>query len=177
MGHELQYLLETKRFVWLVAVVFAMFMLFQYIEFPHNDAVSSLFSSPKGQIVGNTSHYHASVTTNISNLHDNISDASSPTSATFLPPNSPAFTHPTAVNTTLSNRTTPLAPNTSKPGRNESKSVEDFKEIQKNPVNSDNNSSAKDVVVKGDVATISEMHDTLVHNRASSRSMVCNFFF
>ncbi|KAK9072824.1 hypothetical protein SSX86_009259 [Deinandra increscens subsp. villosa] len=172
MGHEIQYLLETKRFAWLVAVVFAMFMMFQYFEFPYGDVVSSLFSVHKGQIAGNTTHFHASNTSNISNLHNNnISDVSSPISATFLPPNSPALTLPTAVNSTLSNPTIPLGPNTSNPGQDASKSVKDFTVLPKNPVHSDNKSSAKEVVLMGDVVTLSQMHDILVHNRASSRSM------
>ncbi|KAI3823500.1 hypothetical protein L1987_04938 [Smallanthus sonchifolius] len=133
--------------------------------------VSSLFTSPKGQIVGNTTHFHASNASNISNLHNNISDASSPISATFLPPNSPDLTLPKAVNTTLDNPTIPSGPDTSKPGTDESKSVKDFKELQKNPVQSDNKSFTKEVGLMGDVVTISEMHDMLAHNRATSRSM------
>ncbi|KAL8227034.1 hypothetical protein R6Q57_016866 [Mikania cordata] len=126
MGHELLYLLETKRFVWLIAVVFAMVMMFQYIEFPNADVASSLFSANKGQI---------------------------------------------AVNTTPSNHTISLGPNTSDPDRDESKSFKDFKELQNNPVHRDNKSSAEDSVLTRDVVTVSEMHNMLAHNRASSRSM------
>lgn len=50
MGNEVQYILESKRLVWLVAVVFAMVIMFQYFEFPYGDYVSSsLFSAKKTQ--------------------------------------------------------------------------------------------------------------------------------
>ncbi|KAL8255882.1 hypothetical protein R6Q59_030949 [Mikania micrantha] len=167
MGHEL----ETKRFVWLIAVVFAMVMMFQYIEFPNADVASSLFSANKGQIGGKTAHFHASNISNISNSHNNISDAATLIPPTFLPLNSPNVTLPTAVSTTPSNHTISLGPNTSDPDRDESKSFKDFKELQKNPAHRDNKSSAEDIVLTRDVVTISEMHDMLAHNRASSRSM------
>ncbi|XP_076961127.1 putative glycosyltransferase At3g07620 [Bidens hawaiensis] len=154
MGHELQYILETKRFVWLVAVVFAVFMMFQYFEFPNGHVVSSLFSAREGQIVMNTTRFHASNTSNLSSLHNNTSHASSPISPTVLPPISSSLPPTTAVNT-INSPTIHSSPNTS---------VKDFKELQKNPV-------AKEGVGTGNVVTISEMHDMLVHNRASSFSM------
>lgn len=166
MGHELQYLLETKRFVWLVAVVFVLFMMFQYFEFPNSHVVSSLFSAREGQIFMNTTHFHTSNTSNISNLHNNVSQASSSMSPTILPPISPSLPPTTAVNT-INSPTIHSSPNTS---------VKDFKELQKNPVHSDNKSSAKEGVGTGNVVTLSKMHDMLVHNRASSFSMVCNLF-
>ncbi|XP_024983590.1 probable glycosyltransferase At5g03795 isoform X1 [Cynara cardunculus var. scolymus] len=49
MGHEIQYILESKRLVWLVAVVFAVVILFQYFEFPYGDVASSLFSAGRAQ--------------------------------------------------------------------------------------------------------------------------------
>ncbi|KAI7757163.1 hypothetical protein M8C21_025733, partial [Ambrosia artemisiifolia] len=171
MGYDLQYILETKRFVWLVAAVFALFMLFQYFEFPNRYVVSSLFSVSEGQIVANTTLYYASNISNISNLHNNIPDASSPVSSTFLPPNSPALTPPSAVNTTLNTPTLPLGPDTSKSDKDVSKPVKDSKELQKNLAHSDDKSSVKEGVVKGDAVTISEMRDMLARNRASSRSM------
>lgn len=49
MGHEIQYILESKRLVWLVAVVFAVVIMFQYFEFPYGDVASSLFSAGRAQ--------------------------------------------------------------------------------------------------------------------------------
>ncbi|KAJ0616288.1 putative xylogalacturonan beta-1,3-xylosyltransferase [Helianthus annuus] len=171
MGHEFQYLLETKRFVWLVALVFAIFMMFQYFQFPNGYVVSSLFPVNDSQIVANTTRFHASDISNISSLHNNTSNASSPISATHLPQNSPALTPTTAVNITLSTPTIPLGPGASESDRDVSTSVKDFNGLQKNPVRSDDKSSATKDVITEDVVTISEMHDMLVHNRASSHSM------
>ncbi|KAF5819302.1 putative xylogalacturonan beta-1,3-xylosyltransferase [Helianthus annuus] len=171
MGHEFQYLLETKRFVWLVALVFAIFMMFQYFQFPNGYVVSSLFPVSDGQIVANTTRFHASDISNISSLHNNTSNALSPISATHLPQNSPALTPTAAVNITLSAPTIPLGPVASESDRDVSTSVKDFNGLQKNPVRSDDKSSATKDVITEDVVTISEMHDMLVHNRASSRSM------
>ncbi|KAI7739849.1 hypothetical protein M8C21_020582 [Ambrosia artemisiifolia] len=44
MGSEVQYILESKRLVWLVAVVFAVIIMFQYFEFPYGDVASSMFT-------------------------------------------------------------------------------------------------------------------------------------
>ncbi|XP_071688443.1 probable glycosyltransferase At5g25310 [Rutidosis leptorrhynchoides] len=44
MGHEVQYILEFKRLIWLVAVVFAAVIIFQYFEFPYGNVSSSLFT-------------------------------------------------------------------------------------------------------------------------------------
>ncbi|KAI3677241.1 hypothetical protein L1987_86864 [Smallanthus sonchifolius] len=49
MGHEVQYILESKRLVWLVAVVFAVVIMFQYFEFPYGDVSSSMFSVRRAQ--------------------------------------------------------------------------------------------------------------------------------
>ncbi|KAI7754665.1 hypothetical protein M8C21_026196, partial [Ambrosia artemisiifolia] len=38
------YILESKRLVWLVAVVFAVIIMFQYFEFPYGDVASSMFT-------------------------------------------------------------------------------------------------------------------------------------
>lgn len=185
MGHEHQYLLETKKFVWFVAVIFAVLMMFQYFEFPYGDVVSSLFSASKAQTVvngtypsepsteipqvsSNITHVYTPNTSNVENsiLQVNISPASSPIPATLLSP----ISDPTIVSD----------PDTSKPDRDSSKSVQGLEEhevLRKNPVKSDNTSSANGVPSMGEVVTISEMHDMLVRNRALSRSTVVNFFF
>nr|XP_043610188.1 probable glycosyltransferase At5g03795 [Erigeron canadensis] len=49
MGHEVQYILESKRMVWLVAVVFAVIIMFQYFEFPYGDVASSFFSTSRAE--------------------------------------------------------------------------------------------------------------------------------
>lgn len=189
MGNEFQYLLETKRLVWLVAAVFAVFMMLQYFEFPYGDVVSSLFSASKAQIVdvngsyshetsfGNITHDYALNMSNVSNstLQDIVLDASSPLPAVLLPPSqAPAITLPTTVNkTTLTDPTIVFDPNTSKPDKDASKSFLDFTESEKKPGHVDNKSSAaSEVPLMRDVVTISDMHAMLVHNRASSRSMV-----
>ncbi|PWA68797.1 exostosin-like protein [Artemisia annua] len=182
MGHEVQYLSETKRLVSLVAVVFAVFMMFQYFEFPYGDVVSSLFSASRAQEVVNGT-YPTEALSQIPQIHGNIThsyaldssnsslDALSTIPATLSPLSSPApSTLPITVDTTLTGTSIVLDPDTSKPEKDVSKSVQDSEESQKSPVLLDDK-SANEVHPMGEVVTISEMHDMLAHNRASSRSM------
>ncbi|KAK4340789.1 hypothetical protein RND71_039290 [Anisodus tanguticus] len=52
MGSEIRYcnLLETRRLVWLLSVVFAIALMIQYFGFPYGYALSSLFTANEGQI-------------------------------------------------------------------------------------------------------------------------------
>lgn len=186
MGHEVQYLSETKRLVSLVAVVFAVFMMFQYFEFPYGDVVSSLFSASRAQEVvngtyptealpqipqihGNITHSYALDSSN--NVSNSSVDALSTIPAPLSPLSSPApSTLPITVDTTLTGPSIVLDPDTSKPEKDVSKSVQDSEESQKSPVQKDDK-SANEVHSMGEVVTIAEMHDILAHNRASSRSM------
>lgn len=212
MSHELQYLLETKRLVWLVAVVFALFMMFQYFEFPYGDVVSSLFSASKGQILVSES-YPPEASSQLPQILGNITsfDSSNYTkpdgilekdNRTIYKENdvgsgnfeSERYTDSDEFRETgddvSGEKAEVLAPEKARePGGDfltnnvsNSNSVQDFEEpggSQKSPLSSNNKSSVNQVPpVKGrherpmeEVVTISEMHDMLVHNRASSRSM------
>nr|XP_016510889.1 PREDICTED: probable glycosyltransferase At3g07620 [Nicotiana tabacum]XP_016510890.1 PREDICTED: probable glycosyltransferase At3g07620 [Nicotiana tabacum]XP_016510891.1 PREDICTED: probable glycosyltransferase At3g07620 [Nicotiana tabacum]XP_016510892.1 PREDICTED: probable glycosyltransferase At3g07620 [Nicotiana tabacum] len=77
-------LLETRRLIWLLGVVFALVLVIQYVGFPYGYALSSLFTANVGQINSsqrvNQSHNfsrsenltHASVVnaTNTNNIHE-----------------------------------------------------------------------------------------------------------
>lgn len=49
MGHELLYACqgETRRLLWLMGIMFAVIVAFQYLELPYNNVLSSVFSSGK----------------------------------------------------------------------------------------------------------------------------------
>ncbi|GKA22420.1 hypothetical protein Tco_0708382 [Tanacetum coccineum] len=49
MGDGLQHILESKRFVWFVAIVFGVVIMLQYFEFPYGDLASSLFIPGRAQ--------------------------------------------------------------------------------------------------------------------------------
>ncbi|XP_071697196.1 probable glycosyltransferase At3g07620 isoform X2 [Rutidosis leptorrhynchoides] len=193
MGHEIQYLLETKRLVWLVALVFAVLMVLQYFEFPYGDVVSSLFSASKAQIVNVNGSYQLEASTqrpqifedithsyalNASydsnpTLEENVDGAFSPMAAVVLAPTkSPDIELPNTVNATLTDSTIVLEHETSKPDA--SKLFQDFKESQEKTIHSDDKASANEAHSMRDVVTISDMHDMLAQNRASSRSMIEN---
>ncbi|PWA62913.1 exostosin family protein [Artemisia annua] len=49
MAHEIQYMFKSKRFVWIMAAVFGVVIMFQYFEFPYGGVVSSLLTAGSPQ--------------------------------------------------------------------------------------------------------------------------------
>nr|GEW14799.1 probable glycosyltransferase At5g03795 [Tanacetum cinerariifolium] len=49
MGDALQHILESKRFVWFVAIIFSVVIMLQYFEFPYGNLASSLFIPGRAQ--------------------------------------------------------------------------------------------------------------------------------
>ncbi|GKA37263.1 probable glycosyltransferase [Tanacetum coccineum] len=148
MGHEVQYLSETRRLASLVAVVFAVFMMFQYFEFPFGDVVSSLFSASRAQEVVNGTNppealpqipqIHGNITHSYAlNTSDNVSnssvDALSTIPATHSPLSSPApLTPPITVDTTLTGPSIVLDPTQSNRDQKDvSKSTQILKNTEK----------------------------------------------
>ncbi|KAK1425996.1 hypothetical protein QVD17_14663 [Tagetes erecta] len=210
MGNEVQYILESKRLVWLVATVFAVVIMFQYSEFPYGDGASSMFSVRRAQppssqtnqtktsteipkSLGNitifdVSNHSKPVDTHTidkgtsidigieHSIHSNDSTISPP------PSSSASLTPPTTVNSTVISPAIALVNNTSRPEVNDTNLDHNFKK----PVTSENNPamSAGESPVRepppvkatqerpiGDIVTLSDMHDILLRNRASVRSM------
>ncbi|KAJ0736115.1 putative xylogalacturonan beta-1,3-xylosyltransferase [Helianthus annuus] len=145
MGHEVQYILESKRLVWLVAVVFAVVIMFQYFEFPYGDVSSSMFSMGRSQpSVGQTGQTNktkasAESPTSSGNITVfNVSNHTTPvdthgkggieysipsndsTTASLPPTSSASLTPPKIVNITVISPSTALDNNTSKPEVNAS---------------------------------------------------------
>ncbi|CAI9289423.1 unnamed protein product [Lactuca saligna] len=167
MGQKLHSLMETKRLVYLVAVVFAVFMMFQYLEFPYGDVISSLFSANSAQKLKNgsfptkDSSQIPQIVKNITHFHGSSYTKPVSIPSILLPPSiSPS--PPITLNTTTQSDP--------KKDIDASKSFHDF----------DKSSSANEVAqvkgsndhgTMGEVVTISEMREMLGHNRASFRSM------
>ncbi|KAL9999976.1 putative xylogalacturonan beta-1,3-xylosyltransferase [Helianthus debilis subsp. tardiflorus] len=148
MGHEVQYILESKRLVWLVAVVFAVVIMFQYYEFPYGDVASSMFSMGRSQpSVGQTSQTNQTKASAESPKSSgnitifNVSNHTTPvdtlgkgnnigieysipsndsTTASPPPSSSASLTSPTIVNITVISPSTALDNSTSKPEVNAS---------------------------------------------------------
>ncbi|KAI3522761.1 hypothetical protein L1887_00811 [Cichorium endivia] len=155
--------METKRLVYLVAVVFAVFIMFQYIEFPYGDVVSSLFYASKGKNVINTTHPHEN-SSQIPQIVKNITrfDGSNTSPPGVLEKD----------NKTIYDDGDDVASKNLELERNFSNVSNSFQDFE---VPSDNK-SANEVLPSnqraiGEIVTISEMHEMLVHNRASFRSM------
>lgn len=57
MGRELLCLcrVEARRLIWLIGMMFAVILVFQYCEFPYGNLLSSLFSAGKASVGGNSS--------------------------------------------------------------------------------------------------------------------------
>ncbi|KAI3791990.1 hypothetical protein L2E82_05858 [Cichorium intybus] len=156
--------METKRLVYLVAVVFAVFIIFQYIEFPYGDVVSSLFYASKGKNVINETHPHEN-SSQIPQIVKNITrfDGSNTSPPGVLEKDKK----------TIYDRGDDVASKNLELERNFSNVSNSFQDYE---VPSDNKSSANEVIPSnqraiGEIVTISEMHEMLVHNRASFRSM------
>lgn len=240
MGNEVQYILESKRLVWLVAVVFAVVIMFQYFEFPYGDGASSMFSVRRAQppsIQTNQTKTSAEIPKSLGNVtifdvsnhskpvdthtldkgtnvdigiehgiqsNDSITSPPPSSSASLTPPtivnstvispsttspppgSSASLTPPKTVNSTVISPAIALVNNTSRPEVNDTNLDRNFKKpatSENNPVMSAGESPLKESPpVKaiherpiGDIVTLSDMHEILLHNRASVRSMVYIF--
>ncbi|KAL4560318.1 hypothetical protein LXL04_032468 [Taraxacum kok-saghyz] len=220
MGHEVQYILESKRLVWLVAAVFAMVIMFQYFEFPYGDISSSFISSTKSQppvsgslqfetsskipkSFGNITDFNNSNHTNpvdILNQNDNKiihkedknefelkqnSTAHKVQEIVSLPPVAGLSINSVSYSTSQekeSNVTNSLAPITPPPTIVNVTVVAPSISSDKNTLGAPNTDHKKESATSqkknfkkappmGDVVTISNMHDILLHNRAFVRSM------
>ncbi|XP_071719655.1 probable glycosyltransferase At3g07620 [Rutidosis leptorrhynchoides] len=137
------HILENKRLVWVVVVLFGVVIMLQYFEFPYF-ASSQI---PK-TITNNTSFTYT--------LQEKDSNASSPMSTSSLPPLSSPESFITPPLTIVDK-------NTSTPHLNPSKPVLS--------VDTNNKSFVEKVPRWGKVVTISDMQDMLLHNRATIHSM------
>lgn len=61
MGHDFRSMfhMETRRLIWLIATVFAVVLVVQYLELPYGNVISSLFTTGKAPI-GSVSSSHSS---------------------------------------------------------------------------------------------------------------------
>lgn len=158
--------METKRLVYLVAVVFAVFMMFQYLEFPYGDVISSLFSATKIHITNTRSYPHEN-----SSLLLQISGDMNMTGASDVLVKGIMNTYKGHDDDMI---------DIIKHNRSETKKeLDDSIDLNRNAtslsVHLANVSSVIEVPRKKQkrkVVVISEMHDILVHNRESSHSMV-----
>ncbi|KAL4592250.1 hypothetical protein LXL04_005238 [Taraxacum kok-saghyz] len=146
MGHKVHPLMETKRLIWFIAVVFAVYMTLQYIEFPYGDVISSLFSASSSQKVINES-YPPQNSSQIPQIVENITHVDDTRTKYDV------GSENLELKRNISNDSSP------KPA------IIQPKQDSQAQVNGSNE------MTMGEVVTISQMREILVHNRASSRSM------
>lgn len=151
MGHGLQHVLGIQRLAYFGGVVFAVIIILQYFEFPYGDVISSLFSDSKIHIT-----YGGA---NSDRRYISISNA---TAALTAPQNlldsDKSKTYKNASNS-VHNFT-----------KNGSSTGDVFPSANLSVVAEVRRKKEKKQIVK--VVSIYEMRDILVHNRASSHSMV-----
>ncbi|KAJ0511804.1 putative xylogalacturonan beta-1,3-xylosyltransferase [Helianthus annuus] len=146
MGHGFQHILGISRLAYFGGVVFAVIIILQYFEFPYGDVISSLFSASKIHISYGTNRTSSNCTT------DNATTAL--TSPQIFLHSNMSETHKNASN---------LVRNFTK---NESPTRDIFPSVNLSAVTEVHRKKQKAKVV-----SISEMHDILIHNRASSHPM------
>ncbi|KAL8214547.1 hypothetical protein R6Q57_003996 [Mikania cordata] len=187
MGQEVQYILESKRLVWLVAVVFAVVVMFQYFEFPYGDVSSSMFSVHRAQPSSSQTNQTKTSSEIPKSTGNNtikfISPPPSSDSTTSPPSSTSASLTPTiTVNNTVVVPSIALDNNTLKPEVNPPNLDPNFKKpapSENKPAMSTGEPQVKELPPVqpvqerpiGDIVTLSDMHDILLHNRASVRSM------
>lgn len=59
MGHGVMRISGIRRLAWIGGAVFAVLVIFKYVEFPYGDVISSLFSASKIHMTKTESSYHA----------------------------------------------------------------------------------------------------------------------
>ncbi|XP_071719456.1 probable glycosyltransferase At5g03795 [Rutidosis leptorrhynchoides] len=223
MGHEVQYILESKKLIWLVAAVFAAVVMFQYFEFPYGrDVMRSLFTTGRAQPPVSGAHHPETsflATESLGNftrfvgsnndtkrVHtfdkgSNLSPENNSTSETegdidkFKEKDSirvsslqdndstAASPAPNSVETLIiapsmaldNNNTNKLVTEVPNAGPNLKEPLMSPKSPDISPADSSVTkvSPVKEVYEKpmSDVVTVSEMHNILLHNRATVRSM------
>nr|XP_043609497.1 probable glycosyltransferase At5g03795 [Erigeron canadensis] len=159
-----------QRLVYFGGVIFAVFVVFRYLEFPYGDVISSLFSA-NNIFNTKTERFPQENPSPISEIYEEITQDVNSTASSYSEGNASATT------TTLAAPINLLDSISSDHDRNVSNSVGDFTkdEASTKSINVPwvNVSSVIDVPNKTqqeNVVSISEMHDILVHNRASSHS-------
>ncbi|CAH1442180.1 unnamed protein product [Lactuca virosa] len=162
MSHGYQHILGIQRLACFGGVVFAVVIMFQYFEFPYGDVISSLFSATKIHIT-NTGSYPR----DNSSLLPQISGDMNMTGASDVLVKG-------IMNTYKGHDEGIIKHNRSET----KKELDDSTDLNRNAtslsVQLANVSSVIEVPRKKQkkkVVVISEMHDILVHNRASSHSM------
>nr|XP_043612321.1 probable glycosyltransferase At5g03795 [Erigeron canadensis] len=160
MGYGIQ------RLVCFGGVMLAVFIIYRYLEFPYGDVITPLFSA-SSICKTKTGSFPHEKPSQISEILGEITQDTNSTGSSY--------------SIDYANSTTLAAPiyrfNVSVYDRNVSNSVQNLKKdeaLTKRLVPLVNLSSVTEVShkkQKGNVVSISEMYDILVHNRASSRSM------
>ncbi|KAL7617771.1 hypothetical protein Lser_V15G01850 [Lactuca serriola] len=165
MSNGYQHILGIQRLACFGGVVFAVVIMFQYFEFPYGDVISSLFSATKIHITNTRSYPHEN-----SSLLLQISGDMNMTGASDVLVKGIMNTYKGHDDDMI---------DIIKHNRSETKKeLDDSIDLNRNAtslsVQLSNVSSVIEVPRKKQkrkVVAISEMHDILVHNRASSHSM------
>ena len=178
MAHEIQYMFKSKRFVWIMAAVFGVVVMFQYFEFPYGGVVSSLLTAGSPQPPSSSP---ASLTPPTMMAHTIVS---APLKTSLNKPNVSAanlghiFKEPAEVSVqkpfvSADNSSTQVIPTVRK------SSMRPLKDIVTIPMILDNSSTKVIPTVRKshmrplrDTVTIPMMRDILLHNRASVHSTV-----